>query len=123
MARIIVIDNHESVRIAVRKALVPEGHDVLEASDGAMGLRLVAVSHADLVVTDISMPGQDGFDVLRRIQSDFPTVKVIAISGGGTRGQYDSQKNMVLLGAAKSLAKPFTRAELVKAVDEVLERG
>jgi DNA-binding response OmpR family regulator len=61
--------------------------------------------------------------VLRRIQSDFPTVKVIAIAGGGTRGQYDSEKNMVLLGAAKSLAKPFTRAELVKAVEEVLRRG
>ncbi|HXM37531.1 MAG TPA: response regulator [Gemmatimonadales bacterium] len=121
MARIIVIDDHAGVRVAVRAALEPVGHEVLEASEGDMGLKLLAVSGADLVITDVFMPRQDGIDVVRRIRKEFPAVKVIAISGGDASGRMDLGKEMVQLGAAKSLAKPFTAVELVKAVGEVLE--
>jgi DNA-binding NarL/FixJ family response regulator len=121
MARIIVIDDHEGVRTAVRSALEPAGHEVLEAGDGDLGLKLLAVSGADLVITDIFMPGPDGIDVLRRVLKEFPKVKVIAISGGDPRGRFDLRKDMVMLGAARSLAKPFTPADLVKTVREVLE--
>jgi len=52
------IDGQDFVRGAVRRALGPAGHDVLEASDGAMGLQLLADHGADLVITDILMPGR-----------------------------------------------------------------
>src|SRR6266508_2830441 len=121
MARIIVIDDQDVVRGAVRRALKTAGHDVLEASDGEMGLQLLADRGADLVITDIFMPGQDGIVTVRRIRREFPTVKVIAMSGGDSTGRMDLRQDAVLLGAATSLAKPFAPAELLAAVRGVLE--
>ena len=85
MARIIVIDDLEAVRGPVRRALETGGHEVLEASDGEMGLQLLADHGADLVITDIFMPGQDGIVTVRRIRREFPTVKMIVMSGGMPR--------------------------------------
>jgi DNA-binding response OmpR family regulator len=121
VARIIVIDDQDFVRGAVRRALAPAGHDVLEASDGEMGLQLLADHGADLVITDIFMPGQDGIVTVRRIRREFPTVKVIVMSGGDATGRMDLRQDALMLGAAKSLAKPFDLAELLAAVREVLE--
>src|SRR5712691_7894986 len=59
MARIILIDDEDAVRRTSRLALERAGHQVLEASDGEAGLKLLAQSGADLVITDIFMPGQD----------------------------------------------------------------
>ena len=121
VARIIVIDDQDFVRGAVRRALEPQGHDVLEASDGEVGLQLLADHGADLVITDIFMPGQDGIVTVRRIRREFPAVKVIVMSGGDATGRMDLREDAVLLGAAKSLAKPFELGELRAAVRDVLE--
>jgi len=91
MARIIVIDDDESVRKAIRRVLEPLGHEVLEADDGAVGLTLVATKGADLVITDIFMPGQDGIVTVRQIRKEYPAVRIIAISGGDTTGRMDSR--------------------------------
>src|SRR6266568_4403346 len=80
MARIILIDDEDAVRRTVRLALERAGHQVLEASDGEAGLKLLAQSGADLVITDIFMPGQDGIVTVRRIRKESPGVKVIAVS-------------------------------------------
>ena len=120
MARIIVIDDQEFVRESVRRALEPAGHEVLEASDGEMGLQLLADHGADLVITDIFMPGQDGIVTVRRIRREFPSVKMIVMSGGDSTGRMDLREDAVLLGAAQSLAKPFGPADLRRAVREVL---
>lgn len=121
MARIIVIDDQEAVRRAVRRSLGTVGHDVLEASDGEVGMQLLADHGADLVITDIFMPGQDGIVTVRRIRREFPTVKVIVMSGGDATGRMDLRQDALMLGAAKSLAKPFELADLLAAVREVLE--
>jgi|SRR6266511_5983067 len=120
MARIIVIDDQEAVRGAVRRALETAGHEVLEAGDGDVGLRLLAEHGADLVITDIFMPGQDGIVTVQRIRREFPAVKIIAMSGGDSTGRMDLRQDAVMLGAAKSLAKPFELAELLAAVRAVL---
>src|SRR2546423_454608 len=62
MARILVIDDDDAVRSTVRRILEPLGHEVQEADDGAAGLTLLADKGADLVITDIFMPGQDVLD-------------------------------------------------------------
>lgn len=120
MARILVIDDEDAVRTATRRSLERAGHEVLEASDGEAGLQLLAQAGADLVVTDIFMPGQDGIVTVRRIRKEFPRVKVIAVSGGDSTGRMDLRRDAELLGAAMSLRKPFTPAELVGAVHAVL---
>jgi len=120
MARILVIDDNAMVRGTVRRVLEGLGHEVLEADDGAAGLTLLAEKGADLVITDIFMPGQDGIVTVGRIRKEFPKVKMIAMSGGDSTGRMDLRHDAELMGAAASLAKPFTPADLVQAVQRVL---
>ena len=122
MARIIVIDDQEPIRRIVRRALEQEGHEVLDASEGEMGMQLLERHTADVVITDIFMPGQDGILTLRQIRKKFPAVKVIVISGGDSTGLLDLRHDAELLGAVKSLQKPFTAAELIQTVRDVLQR-
>jgi len=122
MARIIVIDDQEPIRRVVRRALEKEGHEVLEASDGEIGEQLLERSPADVVITDIFMPGQDGIVTLRQIRKRFPAVKVIVISGGDSSGMLDLRQDAELLGAVKSLQKPFTAREIMDVVRDVLKQ-
>jgi len=120
MARIIVIDDQEPIRRIVRRALEQEGHEVLDASEGEMGMQLLERHTADVVITDIFMPGQDGILTLRQIRKQFPAVKVIVISGGDSTGLLDLRHDAELLGAVKSLQKPFNAREIMDVVRSVL---
>jgi len=122
MARVIVIDDQEPIRRVVRRALEKEGHEVLEASDGEIGEQLLERSPADVVITDIFMPGQDGIVTLRQIRKRFPAVKVIVISGGDSSGMLDLRQDAELLGAVKSLQKPFSAREIMDVVRDVLKQ-
>jgi DNA-binding NtrC family response regulator len=120
MARIIVIDDQGPIRRVVRRALELDKHEVLEASDGEMGMQLLARVQADVVITDIFMPGQDGILTLRQIRKQFPAVKVIVMSGGDSTGTLDMRRDAELLGAVRSLQKPFNAREIMAAVRAVL---
>src|SRR5205823_7333390 len=120
MARIIVIDDNDAARVTMRRVLEKAGHQVLEASDGDAGLKLLAEIGVTLVITDIFMPRQDGIVTLRRIRKEFPGVRVIAVSGGDATGRIDLRRDAELLGAARTLRKPFAPGELRRAVEETL---
>src|SRR2546422_2548649 len=120
MARIIVIDDNDAARSTMCRVMEKVGHQVLEASEGDAGLKLLAEPGARLVITDIFMPGQDGIVTLRRIRKEFPGVRVIAVSGGDATGRIDLRKDAELLGAARTLRKPFSPGELRRAVEETL---
>ena len=121
--RVVVIDDQEPIRRIIRRALESRGYEVLDASDGSAGLALLDQGPVDLVVTDIFMPGQDGIVTLRRIRKEFPGVKVIVISGGDSTGLLDMRRDAEFLGALRSLQKPFTGADIVRVVEEVLGTG
>jgi CheY-like chemotaxis protein len=120
MARIVVIDDDEQIRETVRRILESRGHSVEDADQGAGGIAYVAQRAPDLVITDILMPGQDGIEVLVELRKAFPTLKVIAMSGGDGRGLLNLLEDAELLGADRTLPKPFTPAELIAAVNAVL---
>jgi len=113
---VLVIDDHEDVRISLRRTLEGAGHSVLDAADGELGLALLDSTKVDVVITDLFMPGQDGIVTLRRIRKDHPTVKVIAMSGGAFGGQLDLLKDAVLLGATAALRKPIAAGDLLEAI-------
>src|SRR2546428_9903297 len=110
MARIIVIDDNDAARVTMRRVLEKAGHQVLEASDGDAGLKLLAETGVTLVITDIFMPGQDGIVTLRRIKKEFPGVRVIAVSGGDSTGRINLPKDAEPLGAPGTLREPFAPA-------------
>jgi DNA-binding NtrC family response regulator len=123
MARILIIDDQESIRRVVRRALEQDGHEVFEASDGEIGMEILETQTFDLVITDIFMPGQDGIVTLRQIRKRFPAVKVIVISGGDATGLLDLRQDAELLGAVSSVQKPFNAREIIDAVRAGLSGG
>jgi len=120
MARILVIDDQEPIRRVVRRALEQDGHEVFDASDGEIGMEILESQSFDVVITDIFMPGQDGIVTLRQIRKRFADVKVIVISGGDSSGLMDLRQDAELLGAVKSLQKPFNAREIMDVVRSVL---
>lgn len=120
MARIIVIDDDASLRLTIRRALEKEGHDVREADDGARGLALLAESSADLLITDVFMPGQDGIVTLLKIRKQHPGLKVVVMSGGAFDGRVDLLEDARVLGATRTISKPFNIEDVRRIVAEVL---
>jgi len=123
MARILLIEDDDSVRTILYLTLVHYGHSVVEARDGREGLDLFRLGGVDLVITDIVMPGKEGFEVLMKIRKKNPALKIIAISGGGLHNAAHYLHTAKLLGAAKVLAKPFSNEALMAAVNELLPDG
>jgi len=132
MTRVIIIDDEEDVRIALKEIFVREGFDVAVASDGTEGLNLVRDTGADLVITDIIMPGSDGVETAYDIRMEFPNTKIIVMSGGGNTGPMDYEPTAIAtnaylasaeaVGADLTLTKPFNRKDLIKAVRELMEQ-
>ena len=122
MARILVIEDEGDVRSLYSRILKHAGHDVIEAPDGNVGLDLYRENPADIVITDIIMPEKEGIELIIELRRDFPDVKIIAVSGGGQRMESATCLSLAKgLGAARTLAKPFSQQELVDTVREVLD--
>lgn len=123
MAKILIIDDEVPVRVYLRQILEGCGHEVLEAANGKVGLRLYWENMPELVITDILMPEKDGVEVIMELVEQSPGVRIIAISGGG-RG-LDANFNLRVaqdFGALRALAKPFTRREVLDLVSDLLNR-
>jgi DNA-binding NtrC family response regulator len=120
MARIFLFDDDNILRTSLRIMLTRLGHTVIEAHNGAEGLKLLRYADADLLITDILMPEKEGLEVLLELKRKQWPVKVIAISGGGRVESKDCLYMAKALGAAKVLAKPFTHEVLLAAVNELL---
>jgi two-component system, chemotaxis family, chemotaxis protein CheY len=119
MALILIIDDDESLLQLMQRALARAGFDVAAAADGRDGLAQFRARRPDLVVTDLKMPFQDGFDTLREIRVAAPAAKVIAIAGH-YRESDECLKRARALGADDVLEKPFMPADLVGKVSRCL---
>lgn len=94
------------------------GYGVTVATNGREGLRSFRTEPADLVITDIVMPDQEGISTIIRLRDESPDTPIIAISGAGANAHY---LDLALkLGASRSLAKPFGPEALLAVVHEVL---
>ncbi len=120
MARILVADDDPIMRKMLREMLAQSGHETVEASDGDEALERQREEPADLVITDILMPGKEGLETIRDFQREFPDIKIIAISGGGFTGK-DYLPLARELGASHAFSKPFSQKQMLTAVNELLE--
>ena len=120
MPRILVIDDDPDVRRSLGKILTRAGYEVVEAADGTAGVELQHREPADVIITDIFMPGLDGLQTIRQLKKEGSRVKVIAISGGDRTGTVDLREHAQLMGAFKVLAKPFEMHDVLAAVKEAL---
>jgi two-component system response regulator (stage 0 sporulation protein F) len=120
MAKILLVDDDETFRSMLRRTLQRAGHTVVEADDGAAAIRTLDHVAADLVLTDILMPGVEGIETIRTLRRNHPHLKVIAMSGGGRMtpaGYLDPAK---AFGAVGVLSKPFDNDALFAAIAAAL---
>ena len=120
MATILVIDDEKGICDVLQTSLQLTGYTVLLAENGRNGLRLAETSPIDLVITDIFMPEQDGFETIMHLKKMSPNIKIIAISGGGYFNPDNALKMAEHLGAHYGFNKPFNIVKLTQKVEELL---
>lgn len=123
MARILVVDDDEQFRRMLREMLERAGHEVHDAANGVVALELDREHQSDLVVIDLVMPEKEGLETILDLRRRRPDVKIIAISGGGRSNPNANLAAAKKLGARSTLTKPFTRNDVLLAIDEVLTGG
>jgi len=119
--RILVIDDNEQVRGMLRQMLTRRGYEVEVAPNGENAADLHRSKAFAVVITDIIMPGKEGLETIGEFRRLFPEVKIIAMSGGGQIGLAHYLETAKRMGAHRTMAKPFRSAELVGAIEELLE--
>jgi CheY-like chemotaxis protein len=117
-SRILIVEDHPTMREAMRLVLEGEGFDIDEASDGDQALAAVHEDAPDLVLLDMSIPGTAGPDVLAAVKNDPATseVRVIVVTATGEEGRAAAMAG----GADHYFTKPFSPIALLQAVEEVL---
>ncbi len=116
LARILIIDDEEAVRLPLRTVLEMAGHEVAEASDGEEGLQSHRQNRADLIITDIRMPRKDGLQTIEELRQEDTDVKVMAMAGHGEH----AFTNAGDLGIDRTFEKPFRLQEVLQSVNELL---
>jgi len=113
LGKVLVVDDEREVRQVLHEFLAGRGYDVVQAGSGAEALALLAREPLDLILLDVSMPGMDGVETLKRItalESPVPVIMVTANSDIGLTSK------LLALGAADYIPKPFDLEYLDQAV-------
>jgi DNA-binding NtrC family response regulator len=100
--------------------LLESGYHVDTANDGASGWRALNARHYDVLITDNTMPGVTGLELIKKLRSEDMTLAVILASGTAPMDEL-SQNPWMQIDAL--LPKPYTVAQLVKTIDEVLQKS
>jgi two-component system, chemotaxis family, chemotaxis protein CheY len=117
MAKILIIDDSSLSRRFMRKILEESGHEVIEANDGFSALELFSLEQPHLVMLDLTMPGINGFEVLRQLKSIRPDVRVIVASADV---QSLTKKQVFDEGADGFINKPFVSEEITDLVQKLI---
>ncbi|MFH1742289.1 MAG: response regulator [bacterium] len=118
MARILVADDSDFMRTALRGVLRQKNHEVLEASDGVEAVSNYRKERPDLVTMDITMPNKDGIDAAREILQEDRSAKIIMVTA---LGQQSVMRKAIEMGILEFIVKPFTPEKVWEVVDRVLK--
>jgi len=117
MARILLAEDDDSVRIFLARGLRKAGHEVCDLPDGAQALAWVSEHPVDLLLADVVMPGLDGIELARRASVMWPHLRVIFITGFAAVALREAQ---TLPRETTVLAKPFHLRQLVQEIGRFL---
>jgi len=120
-AEILIVEDHPTMREAMRMVLEHEGFEIREAADGQSALAMVRERPPDLMFLDLNIPGASGAEVLREIKADPATasVRVVIVTATGEEGR----DYVLSLGADEYFTKPFSPLALLRTVERTLEPG
>lgn len=120
MPGILIVEDEKDLREMLKTSLVRHKFIVYEAENGKEAISHFKPSITDLVITDIIMPDEDGLKVIIKLKELKPTVKIIAISGGGKAGPGSYLNLAKALGADATFSKPFLINDLILKIDDLL---
>jgi two-component system OmpR family response regulator len=118
-ARILVVDDEESIRFLLKTALGHFGFEVQTAASGLEAIELAGRFVPDLIVLDVMMPDRNGFDVIKRLRSEGSDVPVLFLTA---RDSAEDRVHGFTLGADDYVTKPFSLEEVVARVNAILRR-
>lgn len=118
-ARILVVDDEDVLREMLGDALRLSGFEVLEAADGSKALAILQGGKVDLIISDVNMPGMDGYEMLSHLRAQGDQTPAIMLTA--RRERADVTKGLKL-GADDYVTKPFGLEELILRVNAVLRR-
>ncbi|MCI0519189.1 MAG: response regulator [Chloroflexi bacterium] len=117
MAKILIVDDAEFLRVRISKMLSGEGFEIFEADNGVKAVSLYKTAQPDLVLMDITMPEMDGLTALKEIRSHDPKARVIMLTA---LGQESVVLEAIKSGARDFVVKPFERDRVLTAISKLL---
>jgi len=121
MPGILIVEDDRELREMLRISLARRRYTVLEADNGKDAITYFKPTLTDLVITDLIMPEEDGLKVIIKLREIKPSIKIIAISGGGKAGPASYLNLAKALGANAAYSKPFSLNDLMTKIDDLLE--
>jgi DNA-binding response OmpR family regulator len=120
MPGILIVEDENDLREMLKVSLTRRKFTVLEAENGKDAIIHFKPAVTDLVITDLIMPEEDGLKVIMRLREMKPSIKIIAISGGGKAGPASYLNLAKALGADAVYPKPFSVNEMIRKIEELL---
>jgi two-component system, OmpR family, response regulator len=120
VARLLIVEDDEGIRIPLTRALEREGYAVDGVADGEAALRGAAAGDHDLIIVDVGLPGMDGLEVCRRVRAEQPSVPILFLTAQD--GELDIVDGLDA-GADDYLPKPFDLDELLARLRALVRRG
>ena len=120
MSKILVVDDHEEIRDALAAILDEEGHEVVHAENGVVGLKVARSENPDVILLDIAMPQMDGLEVLRQLKAD-PATESISVIMVTAQGDRHAMVCAVQLGTRDYITKPWETGEVEMCVNWALK--
>ena len=119
--RILIVEDHPTMREAMRLVLEGEGFEIDEAADGQLAMERIRLARPDLLFLDLNIPGTTGAEVLHAVKTNPVTlsIRVIVVTATGEEGRAAALR----LGADEYFTKPFSPTALLRTVERVLASG
>jgi two-component system cell cycle response regulator CpdR len=119
MSRVLIVDDEDSMRMLVARAVAMDGHEIVTAADGAEALEILDTEQGafDLLLTDIQMPVMDGIALALAAARDFPALTILLMTGFADQRERASGLNAI---AHDIVTKPFSVADIRTAVADAL---
>ena len=119
MSGILIVEDDKELREMLKISLIRRKFTVFEAANGKDAIIRFKPSITDLVITDLIMPEEDGLKVIMKLRELKPSIKIIAISGGGKAGPGSYLNLAKALGADAIYSKPFSINDLIAKIEEL----
>ncbi|HLL64644.1 MAG TPA: response regulator [Micromonosporaceae bacterium] len=120
MATVLIVDDHATNREVARATLDLGGHHVIEATEGQQALAMARAVHPDVILTDVVMPGMDGYELAHALRTDAGTADIPVLFYTANYSPAEAQPIATAYGVAQVLAKSADPLELLTAVEQAL---